>query len=86
VILISVRHRNRYAAGMIRAILDRRRTLREWLRRHEEDAALRPGYFRKGRRAKGCNRVCAACRAMKGKPRRREFHTLLAVSEWLNDQ
>ncbi len=67
---------------MQRASLERDRTLREWQRRFEMDRALSPGFFRKGRRARGCHRACAHCRDRKGRPTRQDIRTAIAMEEW----
>ena len=66
---------------MRRAFLDRSITLVEWRDRHPLDVDLSPGYFRKGRRARGCPRSCAHCRALKSRPARQQARADLAWSE-----
>jgi len=70
---------------MTRAAIERRRTIREWKSRREDDEFFPPGYFRKGRRAMGCHRWCSSCRDKKLKPTRKLLRSDLAVREWLRE-
>jgi hypothetical protein len=68
---------------MRRAYLDRQVTLGEWRKRRPRDTDLAPGYFRKGRRGRGCPRYCVYCRLRKSLPTQQELRADLAFSEWL---
>jgi len=68
---------------MQRAYLDRQTTLGEWRKRHPLDADLAPGYFRKGRRARGCPRHCIHCRLLKSLPTQQELRADLEFKEWV---
>lgn len=68
---------------MNRASSERLRTIHEWRQRAAIDGELQPGYFRKGRRARGCPGDCPHCRAKKSRPMRRERASDEALAEWL---
>lgn len=70
------------AISMRRANAEWLRVLREWKSRSKIDAALQPGCFRKARRARGCPRSCAHCRAKKKLPTRQEVRATLTFAEW----
>ncbi len=70
---------------MRRAHEERRTTHGQWRNRHPLDSQLAPGYFRKGRRARGCPRYCVHCRLLKFVPTRQELRAGLAFSEWMID-
>ncbi len=53
---------------MKRAWLERHRTKGKWRGRHPLDDALELGYYRKGRRARGCPRFCSHCASVKVRP------------------
>lgn len=67
---------------MRQAYLDRPTTIGEWGERHPLDADLAPGYFRKGRRARGCPRFCVHCRLLKSLRTQQQLRADLAFSEW----
>lgn len=68
---------------MRRAEFERQATLGEWRKRPPLDAVLAPGYFRKGRRARGCPRYCIHCRSLKSLPSQQELRAELEFREWV---
>lgn len=70
---------------MTRAATERQWVIREWKARRKDDEFLSPGYFRKGRRALGCPRWCAHCRAVKLEPTRHLLRSNLAIREWIGE-
>jgi hypothetical protein len=67
---------------MTRAAIERRRTMRQWRSRRDDDEPLQPGRFRKGRRPTGCPRRCVFCRAIKLYPTRQILQSDLSLQEW----
>jgi hypothetical protein len=70
---------------MKRAAIERPRTVCEWKVRQFEDEFFEPGYFRKGRTARGCPRWCYHCRAKKRKPPRKLVEADWTFHEWLEE-
>ncbi len=68
---------------MRRASFERQWALRQWKQRLELDEHREVGRFRKGRRPRGCPRVCVYCRTRKEMPDRQEIAAELALAEWL---
>jgi len=67
---------------MRRAHIDRVITFNEWRNRHTQDIDLAPGYFRKGRRARGCPRFCIHCRTLKLLPTPQQLRAEVTWNEW----